>query len=514
MRLEEESIKWAILHVKKYRDTDLFPRLKEYDVMFENEEYLVSKILEIDIENYIWQPYRRFIIPKDEYSYRAAIQLDPVDNLIIVAITYQYGQKIEDKRIGITENKVFNYRFKPKKDGELYDKKDAWKNFWTAVKEGSKEYEYAVYIDIADFYNRIYHHTLENQLIDCGFQNAVIKAIKNMLNNTTQTTSQGIPVGPHSTHLYAEMCLIPLDDSLSMKGYKFCRYADDIIVFVNSIDEGQIVIYELAKILDSLKLNMQRQKTKIYDKEELISYCDEMLKDNPVNDLEEKMISTIKSYVTDPYSTIAASSLSAKDKILFSEESVEKVLRGYLETNKDYQRIRWLFRRLSTVGVDTAVNVAVKEMHNLMPAISDVALYFASVAEESSVMLNETGEKLLALLESPIISSNEFFQITILNLFSNSRKFNNIAKLMGMYGRSTDYMKRELILAGRVAGTKSWIRELKQDFNALGIWSQRALVMSAELLPKDERKFFLQSVVRDSNNLAMEIIAKIVRDKS
>lgn len=78
---------------KKQKDTDLFPKLKEYDYLFEDEEYLVTKVLEIDIENYVWQPYRRFIIPKDEYSYRAAIQLDPIDNLIMVAITHQFGQK-------------------------------------------------------------------------------------------------------------------------------------------------------------------------------------------------------------------------------------------------------------------------------------------------------------------------------------------------------------------------------------------------------------------------------------
>ena len=139
VRLEDSSIRWAIEHIKKQKDTDLFPKLKEYDYLFEDEEYLVTKVLEIDIENYVWQPYRRFIIPKDEYSYRAAIQLDPIDNLIMVAITHQFGQKIEDKRVPITENKVFNYRFSPKSDGELYDKKEAWKNFWSVSKEKSKE---------------------------------------------------------------------------------------------------------------------------------------------------------------------------------------------------------------------------------------------------------------------------------------------------------------------------------------------------------------------------------------
>lgn len=513
VRLEESSIRWAIEHIKKQKDTDLFPKLKEYDYLFEDEEYLVTKVLEIDIENYVWQPYRRFIIPKDEYSYRAAIQLDPIDNLIMVAITHQFGQKIEDKRVPITENKVFNYRFSPKSDGELYDKKEAWKNFWSVSKEKSKEYGYVVYIDISDFYNRIYHHTLENQLIDCGFENSVIKAIMNMLKKTTQITSQGIPVGPHSMHLYAEMCLIPLDDSLNSKDYNYCRYSDDIIVFVDTIVEGQIVIYELAKILDTLKLNMQRHKTKIYTKEEFQNHCEEMLKDNPINELEAEMINIIRTYSTDPYASIGIDNVNEIDKKVFSEERIENILVSYLQQNRDYQRIRWLFRRLSSVGVGTAVNIAVREMDVLMPAISDVALYFASVADESQDELNDTGETLLALLERPIVSSNEFFQITILNLFANTNKFNHISKLIGMYGRSTDFIKRELILAGRTAGAKSWIREIKQDFQALGIWSQRALIMASELLMKDERKYFIQSAMQNQNNLAIEIISRNIRNK-
>lgn len=152
-------------------------------------------------------------------------------------------------------------------------------------------------------------------------------------------------------------------------------------------------------------------------------------------------------------------------------------------------------------------------MDVLIPAISDVALYFASVADESQDELNDTGEALLALLERPIVSSNEFFQITILNLFANTNKFNHISKLIGMYGRSTDFIKRELILAGRTAGAKSWIREIKQDFQALGIWSQRALIMASELLMKDERKYFIQSAMQNQNNLAIEIISRNIRNK-
>ncbi|MGO5053616.1 RNA-directed DNA polymerase [Lachnospiraceae bacterium LCP25S3_G4] len=508
MKIDKESITWAIKHIKNQKDTDLFPRLKEYDVLFEDENYLTEKLSEIDIGNYSWQSYRRFIIPKDEYSYRVAIQLDPVDNLLLVALTYQFGNKIEEKRIPLEEKKVFNYRFMPNSEGEFYNKKEAWKDFWSTASIICKQYNYVVYIDIADFYNRIYHHTLENQLIDCGIENQVIKAIKSMLQNTTQTTSQGIPVGPHAIHIYAEMCLIPIDESLSAKGYDFCRYSDDIVIFVNTKVQGQIVIYEMAKMLDSLKLNIQRHKTRIYSKEEFQNHCEEMFNDNPINELEKEMIDIINEYSTDPYAMIGISNISEVDREVFSPDRIERILVGYFEKNPDYQRIRWLFRRLSNVGVDTAINIAVKEIERLTPAISDVALYFASVAEESDSALDEIGGELLKLLNNPIIKSNDFFQISVLNLFTNTNKFDNITTLMGMFNSSNEYIKREIILAAYSAKIKSWIREIKQEYQSLGIWGQRALLISSELLPKDERKFFIQNMMSNQNNLALEIIAK------
>ncbi|AMJ40507.1 hypothetical protein [Anaerotignum propionicum] len=106
MKLDAISIKWAINHIKHKRDTDLFPVLKEYNILFEDEEALVRELCNLDIGAYKWQPYRRFIIPKDEYSYRVAMQLDPIDNILFVAITYQFGDKIEKKRIPI-EKKWF-----------------------------------------------------------------------------------------------------------------------------------------------------------------------------------------------------------------------------------------------------------------------------------------------------------------------------------------------------------------------------------------------------------------------
>lgn len=57
MQLEKESIKWAIKHIKKQKDTDLFPKLKEYEVLFEDEDNLIEELSKVDIGSYQWQPW-------------------------------------------------------------------------------------------------------------------------------------------------------------------------------------------------------------------------------------------------------------------------------------------------------------------------------------------------------------------------------------------------------------------------------------------------------------------------
>ena len=210
--LKRESIMRAIAHISLYGDTDLFPHLKEFEILFNNKDKLIDELVQIDLESYIWQPYRRFIIPKDDVSYRVSIQLDPIDSILFEAIAFEYGCLIEMNRISQVESIVFSNRFDPNDDGQLYNKKDSWKNYWTTIEQKTNFYPYAVYIDIADFYNRIYHHTLENQMIECNFPNQIMKAVKKLIQSTTQTVSQGIPVGPHASHILAEMYLIPLDE--------------------------------------------------------------------------------------------------------------------------------------------------------------------------------------------------------------------------------------------------------------------------------------------------------------
>jgi len=495
MKLNQSSISWAMKHLFKESDTDLFPKPLEIKVINDMHDKVLDKLKDVDLGNYKWKAARRFVIPKAEFSYRIVTQLDPIDSILFSAIVYEYGKFIESRRQPI--NKVFSYRFSPSSDGTLYSNQTAWSDFWQTCLQKSKSFKYIVYLDIADFYNQIYHHVIENQLISCGLPNQIIRSVINLLGSVTQTVSRGIPIGPHASHLIAEMSLIPIDESLVLRKIEFCRYADDIVIFCDSEMEAKINIYTIAEILDKQqRLILQRQKTKIYTAEEFQRICDQMLKDNPINKLEEKMIKVILKHSSgDPYKHISMSNLTIEEKEMFTKEKIEALILEYLkEFEPNYPRLRWFYRRLTQIGTTHAIEFSIKNMEKLIPAISDVCHYLISAAGNYDKDWKIFGDDVLRLLDNDLIKSNEFFQITLLNLFVNNTKLNHFNKLIEMYRSSSENLRRKIILAAYSMNAESWVRELKEDYPKFDIWNKRAMLIASSLLPAEERKHFLQHI--------------------
>lgn len=494
MKLSEKSIEWAVKHLIKESDTDLFPRPIEIDIIQEEKASLFSMIKDIDLGNYVWRSFRRFIIPKGELSYRIVTQLNPLDSLILSAIIHEYGQRIESKRSPVSDKKVFSYRFSPHEDGTLYSNKNSWGDFWSFCHEKAKGYECIACLDISDFYNQIYHHTVENMLIDVGIPNQVKLSIMNLLEYITQKTSRGVPVGPHASHLLAEMSLIPIDNSMEFYGIEFCRYADDIIVFAKDENDARAKIFRIAGILDSQqRLVLQRQKTKLLNQEKFLEYSDLMIKDNPLDIQENQMMSIIKIHTNnDPYVKIKLENLTDAEIQVFSKTKIEELIRKYLSSEyPDYPRLRWFFRRLTQIGIGEAVNYCIQNMDSLIPAISDVCQYLISATNSYEGEWSKLGDATFDLLRSELFKSNEFFQITLLNLFVCNPAMNHINKLAQIYQQSSENIKRKIILSAYKNHAVSFIHEMKEQYPNMQEWNKRSFLIACSILPIEERKFFL-----------------------
>ncbi|HHT71546.1 MAG TPA: Retron-type reverse transcriptase [Firmicutes bacterium] len=498
MKLEGASVEWALNSLLRNSDTDLFPRPIEINILEKLLPDAVNDITKLNISNHNPTAPRRFIVPKDDLSYRVASQLDPLDSIILTSLVYAFGKGIEARRRPTSEKRVFSYRFSPSVNGDLWQTNDSWNDFWGHCRALSEKYQYVLVTDISDFYNQIYHHTVENQLIESGFPNPAIKWINRLLGTLTAKVSRGIPVGPHAAHILAEAALIPVDNSLLARGLTYCRYVDDIMIFISGKREARRSLSQLAEILDKQqRLHLNRCKTSIYNTCNFQSLCDRMVEDQPLNDLERDLLNIVRLHSDgNPYHMVRISDLSEEELRSFSPAVVEKILSEYLSKEEpNFVRLRWFIRRLAQVGHPAAVEYILDNFDEMLPAVSEICRYFMSVGVGASTVDWETiGDRLINLLDSDIVKSNEYIQLSILHLFGKTPQLNHIARLIRKYREAPPYNRRKIILAAAASGAVDWLRELKEEVSVMDPWSKRAYLYAAYTLPADERSFFLRSV--------------------
>lgn len=493
--LTKESIKWSIDFIHKHSDGDLFPKIIEIDAIVQNMDQFISLTEEKDLDKFTPGASRRFIVPKDENSFRQATQLDPQDSILLTAIIYQYGQGIEDRRLD--KDTVFSYRFLPDTIHGLYSKQNAWNNFWEKAYEKSFTSEIILYCDIADFYNQIYHHTIEGQLTDSSFPNQVKKWVDILIKSTTAKVSRGIPVGPHAMHLLAEAALIPIDNSISSQGFDFIRYADDFIIFCDSKQSARIALASFASIIDKQqRLMLQKHKTKLYNPDEFQTLCKDMIEDRPISREEDEILQVIKKYSEgDPYRTISYDEISREDWESITEDVINKIIYEYIDQdNVDYIRLRWFYRRLTQIGHPGAIDISLKEISRLGPCFANICTYLSSVQSIEGECWKDIGVRLLALLDSVEVQNSEYFRLSIVSLFTKNKSINHFEHIVRKYPTSEPFFRREILLAANQNDAFDWLREQKESYQNMDPWQKTAFLFGLSGFPKDEKKFFIRSL--------------------
>lgn len=514
MKLADSSYKWAFESLERLGDSDLFACPVEFQVFRELGDDAVGKLAECDLSSLTPGAARRFVVPKDDLSYRIATQLDPLDSIVFTTLIYEYGQKIEARRRPLAERTVFSHRFEPLTSGQIYGTSNLWNEFWNCCLEHSENFESVVILDIADFYNQIYHHSLENQLIQAGLPNQATKWVMSLCEALTAKVSRGIPVGPHASHLLAELVLCPVDNSLASRGLSFARYIDDIVLFADSSTQARSLILHLANTLDKQqKLLLQRHKTKILDRNQFREHCLAMVEDRPINDFEKELVEIIRKHSHgDPYRTVWLSQLSDSELKKFHPAVLEQIVMEYLKAAEpDYIRLRWFIRRLAQVGHPAAVDVLLREFTNLLPAMSEVCRYFLATSQATGLEWDSVGHNLLDVLSNDIVASNEYCQLSILSLFSAQKQFDQLPALLSLYESSSPVLRREIILCAARHQAVDWLRELKEQYTVMDPWSRRAFLYASYLLPPEERKFFLRHA--GPNGPLEKMIAKWAKKK-
>ena len=155
-----------------------------------------------------------------------------------------------------------SYGFRPKRS--------AHQAVTRAQKMIAASHDVVVDIDLEKFFDRVNHDILMSRLARRIKDKRVLRLIRRYLqagmmsNGLATARREGTPQGGPLSPLLSNILLDELDKELERRGHKFCRYADDCNIYVQSRSSGERVMKSITSFLDRrLRLKVNAEKSAV-----------------------------------------------------------------------------------------------------------------------------------------------------------------------------------------------------------------------------------------------------------
>ncbi len=129
---------------------------------------------------------------------------------------------------------------------------------------------WVVDIDLEKFFDRVNHDITMSRLARRIKDKRVLRLIRRYLqagmmsNGLATARREGTPQGGPLSPLLSNILLDELDKELERRGHKFCRYADDCNIYVQSESAGERVMKSITSFLDRrLRLKVNAEKSAV-----------------------------------------------------------------------------------------------------------------------------------------------------------------------------------------------------------------------------------------------------------
>lgn len=226
------------------------------------QEHIDSIQDQIMNKRYSPTPVRRKWIPKDDGKMRG-LGIPTAKDRIILQMVNQVLNPIYDPTFSDS-----SFGFRPGRSCH-----DAIRRCISYLNAG---YEWVVDIDLEKFFDQVNQDRLISTLLKKVKSGEIGSLVRRFLKagivdgttlfNTDEGICQGSPLSP----LLANIVLDELDKVLEKRGLKFCRYADDLIIFVKSEAAANRVMISTSRYIEQrmkLKVNMTKSKVCRADKD-------------------------------------------------------------------------------------------------------------------------------------------------------------------------------------------------------------------------------------------------------
>lgn len=512
LTLQSSSLDWALNHVMRFGDTDVLPVPFEYTAIQSTWPTLRTYLEKIDVLSWTVRAHRSLLTPKGRFAFRVVTQLDPLDFLLFTGVVREIAEEIEKSRLAKENQVVFSYRVKTTSDGQLFDPTIGYEQFLERTQELSrkKQITHVALADIADFYNRIYHHRLEGALSNACSKSNHVSALMRLLSQWNGTESFGIPVGNAPSRVLAEILLADVDEALLSIKTNFIRYNDDYRIFCANAAEGYRVLAVLAETLyKNHGLTLAPQKTIVLTKTEFRDRFFSSPEDREITSLNAKFDKIIDELgLSSPYEEIVYDDLGPEQKELVDSLNLVELFDEEIKGKEtDFAVVKFVLRRMGQLGDGSLVDELFKNLDKLYPAFPDMIQYLSSLKTLSRPRHEKIGSRVLELLKSSIISELEYHRIWALDLFTHGTEWDNEDRFMEFLADAKDqFSRRKLILALGRAHQRHWFQSQWRSFANESPWPRRALLAAASCLPPDARKHWYKAITPQLDELEKSVV--------
>ena len=203
------------------------------------------------------QPVRGVQIPKPDGKGMRQLGIPTVVDRLVQQAMLQVLEAILEPTFSTS-----SYGFRPGRSA-----RDALAQAKEYVADGR---DIVVDIDLEKFFDKVNHDILMARLGRWVGDKRMLKIIGRFLraglmqNGVCVSREEGTPQGGPLSPLLANLLLDDLDKELEKRGHKFCRYADDCNIYVQSQAAGERVLVSVTTFLErKLRLRVNRDKSAV-----------------------------------------------------------------------------------------------------------------------------------------------------------------------------------------------------------------------------------------------------------
>ena len=209
---------------------------------------------------------RFFDLPRRDKLVRPICYLD-----LDVAVVYQtlvdaVGKFVEPYLLAEFDDRVLGHRLNSDSSETMFrDHSEAFSKFIEIQHQyaTASSFSHCIKLDIANYYERIYHHKLQQLLEVHGVPGPVNSAVSTLLRKFTNGDSHGIPQGLWPSDYLGNIYLLYLDEFLKSRNIYAIRYVDDYRIMCSSEREALQILKECCTVLRGIGLNPQPLKTSV-----------------------------------------------------------------------------------------------------------------------------------------------------------------------------------------------------------------------------------------------------------